>query len=130
MFELDPILKKDTIELADWSLSKLLLMNDSQYPWFILVPKVAGVTEIIDLNEAQRETLMAESCRLATLLKEVFKPKKLNIAALGNVVSQLHVHHVARYETDKAWPAPIWGVHPVVPYTEQQLEQLMKLSQW
>ena len=123
-FSLAPELQRDCIELADWPLCKVLLMNDSQYPWFILVPRVADVKEIIDLSEELQITLLQESGKLSKLLQQVFSPDKLNIAALGNMVPQLHVHHIARFTTDPAWPAPIWGKLPTVPYSDEQIEQL------
>ncbi|WP_105188358.1 HIT domain-containing protein [Pseudoalteromonas sp. T1lg48] len=129
MFSLAPELQKDCIELADWPLCKLLLMNDSQYPWFILVPRKEGVTEIIDLTEQEQLMLMQESARLSQLLKSVFNPDKLNIAALGNMVPQLHIHHIARYRTDIAWPRPVWGLHPSKPYSEQQIAELKQALQ-
>lgn len=123
-FSLAPELQRDCIELADWPLCKVLLMNDSQYPWFILVPRVAGVKEIIDLSEELQITFLQESGKLSKLLQQVFSPDKLNVAALGNMVPQLHVHHIARFTTDSAWPAPIWGKLPAVPYSDEQIEQL------
>ena len=123
-FSLAPELQRDCIELADWPLCKVLLMNDSQYPWFILVPRIAGVKEIIDLSEELQITLLQESSKLSKLLQQVFKPDKLNVAALGNMVPQLHVHHIARFTTDAAWPTPIWGKLPAVPYTDEQIAVL------
>ena len=123
-FELAPELKRDCIELADWPLCKVLLLNDSLYPWFVLVPRQAGLKEIIDLSDADQIIYLKESAKLSKLLVEVFKPDKLNVAALGNVVSQLHIHHIARFTTDAAWPAPIWGKHPAKPYTDEQIQVL------
>ncbi|HEA15020.1 MAG: HIT domain-containing protein [Pseudoalteromonas prydzensis] len=123
-FSLAPELARDCIEVADWPLCKVLLMNDSQYPWFILVPRKAGLKEIIDLDDAEQLLLMKESAKLSLLLKEVFNPDKLNVAALGNMVPQLHIHHIARFKTDVAWPAPVWGKYPAVPYSEEQLTRL------
>jgi len=123
-FSLAPELQRDCIELADWPLCKVLLMNDSQYPWFILVPRVAGVKEIIDLSEELQITLLQESGKLSKLLQQVFNPDKLNVAALGNMVPQLHVHHIARLTTDAAWPTPIWGKLPAVPYSDEQIAAL------
>ncbi|RZD20587.1 HIT domain-containing protein [Pseudoalteromonas sp. MEBiC 03485] len=123
-FSLAPELQRDCIELADWPLCKVLLMNDSQYPWFILVPRVAGVKEIIDLSEELQITLLQESGKLSKLLQQVFNPDKLNVAALGNMVPQLHVHHIARYTADAAWPTPVWGKLPAVPYTDEQISAL------
>ena len=123
-FELAPELAGDCIELADWPLCKVLLMNDSLYPWFVLVPRKAGLKEIIDLSEADQIIYLKESAKLSKLLIEIFKPDRLNVAALGNVVSQLHIHHIARFTTDAAWPAPIWGKHPAKPYTDEQIQAL------
>lgn len=124
MFTLAPELERDCIELADWPLCKVLLMNDSQYPWFILVPRKEGLKEIIDLSEHEQVTLTQESAKLSCMLKTVFKPHKLNVAALGNMVPQLHIHHIARFEDDPAWPKPVWGVNPSVPYTDEQIEKI------
>ena len=123
-FSLAPELQRDCIELADWPLCKVLLMNDSQYHWFILVPRVADVKEIIDLSEELQITLLQESGKLSKLLQQVFNPDKLNVAALGNMVPQLHVHHIARFTTDAAWPTPIWGKLPAVPYSDEQIAAL------
>ncbi|OCQ20675.1 histidine triad (HIT) protein [Pseudoalteromonas luteoviolacea] len=125
-FELAPELQRDCIELANWPLCKVLLMNDSQYPWFILVPTVPGLREIIDLDEQQQTQFWQESKQLSELLMSVFTPHKLNVAALGNMVPQLHVHHIARFEDDAAWPKPVWGVNPAKAYTEAQLAELKK----
>ncbi|MEL0641667.1 HIT domain-containing protein [Pseudoalteromonas aliena] len=129
-FKLAPELKRDCIELADWPLCKVLLLNDSQYPWFVLVPRQANLREIIDLSEDDQIVYLKESARLSKLLMDVFKPDKLNIAALGNMVPQLHIHHIARFTSDSAWPAPIWGKHPAVPYTEPQIVELKKALQF
>ncbi|HDZ56255.1 MAG TPA: HIT domain-containing protein [Pseudomonas xinjiangensis] len=118
MFELHPQLAKDGILVGDFRLSRLLLINDKQYPWFVLVPRRPGMTEIFQLDEVDRVQLLKESCLLAQVMTTVFATQKLNIAALGNMVSQLHVHHIARYPSDPAWPAPVWGKAPAVPYSE------------
>ncbi|WP_250658589.1 HIT domain-containing protein [Alkalimarinus coralli] len=132
-FRLDDRLKNDTIKLAEWPLSDVLLMNDSQYPWVILVPRRQGATEIYQLAEADQFQLLRESTYLGQRLMVLFSGDKLNIAALGNVVSQLHIHHVVRFEGDIAWPAPVWGKHPVTPYSEEalkkQLEVLAEIQQ-
>ena len=117
---LHPRLKQDCIMIGRFPLSHLLLMNDSQYPWFILVPERDGISEIYQLAENDREQLQRESCWLAEAMVELFRPDKLNIAAIGNLVPQLHIHHVARYQIDIAWPAPIWGKFAAVPYVEQE----------
>ncbi|MCF7501586.1 HIT domain-containing protein [Pseudoalteromonas sp. L1] len=123
-FSLAKELQRDCIELADWPLCKVLLMNDSQYPWFILVPREAGVKEIIDLSEQQQIMLLQESAKLSKLLQQVFSPDKLNVAALGNMVPQLHIHHIARFKSDAAWPAPVWGKLPAIPYSDKQISAL------
>lgn len=117
-FELHPRLRQDCLDVGCFALSTLLLMNDRQYPWFILVPRWAGISEIYQLPEDDRLQLMRESCALSDALAAVYRPDKLNVAAIGNLVPQLHVHHVARYKTDIAWPAPIWGKFDPLPYDE------------
>jgi len=128
-FNLHPQLVQDCYELADLPLCKLLLCNDSAYPWFILVPKVNDITDIYQLDWQQQQQLLNESSLLSELLMQVFNGDKMNVAALGNVVEQLHVHHVVRYKTDISWPKPIWGQQPFTPYTDDELaslkEQLM-----
>ena len=121
MFALDPRLQNDTVLLGAFPLSTLLLMNDRTYPWLILVPQRAGVREIYELADADRRQLLDESCHLAKTLAALYRPDKLNIAALGNVVPQLHIHHVVRYQGDPAWPAPVWGKAPPVPYNPAEL---------
>lgn len=123
-FQLAPELVRDCIELADWPLCKLLLLNDSQYPWFILVPRVSGMREIIDLSAEQQQLFWQESAQLSHLIKAVFNPHKLNVAALGNMVPQLHVHHIARFEHDATWPKPVWGQLPPIPYSDQQIAEI------
>ena len=121
MFVLHPQLAADTISIGRFELSQLLLMNDNQFPWFILVPQREGVTELFQLDQADRDQFMRESCWLSEALKDGFAAHKINVAALGNMVSQLHVHHLARYRDDPAWPAPVWGKLPAVAYTQAQL---------
>ena len=124
MCDLDPRLRHDTIVLGSFPLSLLLLMNDRTYPWLILVPQRAGIHEIYQLNPADQQQLLRESSHLAAVLAAHFHPDKLNIAALGNVVPQLHLHHVVRYQSDPAWPAPVWGKTPPVPYHPGQVAAL------
>ena len=120
-YELDPQLAADTQPLASLELSELRLMDDANYPWLVLVPRVPGARELIDLEAAQRRQLTDEIDLAARLLRDVFRPFKLNIAALGNLVPQLHVHVIARYEGDPAWPAPVWGRVAARPYTPEEL---------
>ncbi|MAY43355.1 MULTISPECIES: HIT domain-containing protein [unclassified Neptuniibacter] len=121
-FELHPQLAADCIVLGDFPVSRLLLLNDSNYPWFVLVPRRAGATEIYHLSDEEQCILMKESSFLASNLADIFAAKKMNVASLGNMVPQLHIHHIVRYETDKAWPAPVWGKVPAVPYSEKEIE--------
>lgn len=124
MFTLDQRLQQDTVTLGHFSLSLLLLMNDSTYPWFILVPQREGIREIHELPPAEQQQLLKESSHLAETLATLFCPDKLNIAALGNLVPQLHLHHVVRFRNDPAWPAPVWGKTPAVHYRPEQVEAL------
>ncbi len=126
MFELHPQLAADCIELGRFQLCRLLLMNDANYPWCILVPERAGVSEVHELQAEDRLLLLDESCTLAAGMAQAFAADKMNVAALGNVVAQLHVHHIARYRTDPAWPAPVWGKVPARPYAEAELSGVME----
>jgi len=121
-FNLDPQLQNDTVCLGEFELCEVLLSRDANYPWCILVPKRSGKTEIHHLALADREQLIRESCQLAEVMADLFVPDKMNVAALGNIVAQLHVHHVARFKDDAAWPNPIWGVCPAIPYSDQELQ--------
>ncbi|MFC0118105.1 HIT domain-containing protein [Pseudoalteromonas xiamenensis] len=123
-FELAPELQRDCIFLTDWPLCRVLLLNDSQYPWFVLVPRVVGAREIIDLSEQEQLQFWQESASLSKLIMSVFSPDKLNVAALGNMVPQLHVHHIARFKEDIAWPKPVWGLFPTKPYSQEQITAL------
>jgi diadenosine tetraphosphate (Ap4A) HIT family hydrolase len=125
MFTLDKTLQQDCIVLGEFPLSLLLLMNDRNFPWFILVPKRAGIQEIFQLCSEDQHQLLDESTLLASTLAKLFNADKMNIAALGNVVKQLHVHHVVRYESDPVWPAPIWGKIPAQPYESTAMTALI-----
>jgi diadenosine tetraphosphate (Ap4A) HIT family hydrolase len=124
VFTLHPQLANDGIELAEFPLCKLLLCNDSAYPWFILVPKVADISEIYQLDWQQQQQLLNESSLLSELLMQVFGGDKMNVAALGNVVEQLHVHHVVRFKDDAQWPKPIWGQQALTAYTDEAIVAL------
>ncbi len=115
-FLLDPQLAADTQLVGHLALCRVLLMNDARYPWLILVPEQAGLAEIIDLGEADREQLMREIATASKALQQLYNPDKLNIGALGNRVRQLHVHVLARFVSDEAWPGPVWGVGVAQPY--------------
>lgn len=123
MAKLHPQLENDCLLIGQFPLCRLLLMKDANYPWLILVPDREGVTEIHQLEEADRQQLMRESTHLSQFLEKEFKADKINIAALGNMVPQLHIHHIVRYRDDIAWPAPVWGAHPPKAYTEEALAE-------
>jgi len=127
MFELHPQLRKDCIVLPRLELCHLLLMNDANYPWFILVPDRENISEIYQLSQVNQQQLMVESSRLGEFLVENFSADKLNIAALGNVVPQLHIHHIVRYKNDTSWPKPVWGQHPAQAYTPDKLDEIRRL---
>jgi diadenosine tetraphosphate (Ap4A) HIT family hydrolase len=127
-FDLHPQLAKDGLFLADWPLCRVLRMNDRTYPWLILVPRLAGAREIVDLSEADQQTLMGEIARASAALKRLRRPHKLNVAALGNMVPQLHVHVIGRNENDPAWPKPVWGVVAANPFPP--LEAEMEIAAW
>lgn len=121
MFEIHPQLQTDTYIIGKFSLSWVLLHKDATYPWVILVPAREDMREIHHLDSDDQIALIRESSHLSEVMVDIFAPKKLNIGAIGNIVSQLHLHHVARYETDPAWPKPIWGLMPPRAYTEELL---------
>jgi diadenosine tetraphosphate (Ap4A) HIT family hydrolase len=123
-WSLHPQLARDTRNLVDLALSRVLLMNDANYPWVILVPRRPDITELIDLAETEQAQLMTETTRIAHALRAVTACHKLNIAALGNAVPQLHVHVIARFRNDPAWPKPVWGVAPPRPYQGDQAATL------
>ncbi|MBL6664584.1 MAG: HIT family protein [Rickettsiales bacterium] len=125
MFTLDIQLKKDCFLLKDLSLSQLLLMNDQNYYWFILVPKKENLVELIDLDFTDQQTLLEEINQLSKILKEEFLCDKINIATLGNVVKQLHIHIVGRFNNDISFPKPIWGLAPAKPYKEEDANNLI-----
>lgn len=119
-FQLHPQLAADSVVLADGPLSRLLLLQDARYPWFVLVPRRAGIREIYELDDADQARLLAESVQLGRAAMAAFGGDKLNVAALGNLVPQLHLHHIVRYTGDAAWPGPVWGRHPALPYSPAQ----------
>jgi diadenosine tetraphosphate (Ap4A) HIT family hydrolase len=124
-FALDPQLAHDTLVIGDLPLSRVLLMNDANFPWLIIVPRRAGTAEVFDLTPADQMRLMAEIARVGELLKEVTGCDKINTAAIGNIVPQLHVHIIARSRSDAAWPRPAWGALPACPYDEAARECLL-----
>jgi diadenosine tetraphosphate (Ap4A) HIT family hydrolase len=124
-WSLHPQLAKDTIDIGDLPLSRVLVIKDANYPWLLLVPRREGAVEIIDLDEVAQAQLMTETTRVSRALKEITKCDKLNVAALGNVVPQLHVHIIARRTSDVAWPRPVWGVAPPVPHDAQEVQHFI-----
>jgi diadenosine tetraphosphate (Ap4A) HIT family hydrolase len=128
-FVLHPQLKKDTIFLGSLELSEILLMNDSRYPWIILVPRIENAVDMTNLSETERKVFVEEINVVADAIKKQYQPDRINIAMLGNVVPQLHCHIIARFETDFAWSKPVWGTGDAVHYTKEQQEKSISLFQ-
>lgn len=124
-FQLDARLATDTLFVAEWSLCRVLLMDDAQFPWLVLVPRREALVELDDLVERDREQLMHEITRAMKVLRGVVECDKLNVGALGNIVRQLHVHVVARREGDAAWPGPVWGHGPAHHYLPEARDKLL-----
>lgn len=129
MFELHPRLAQDSAVIGEFDLSLLLLSRDANYPWCILVPKREDIYEIHHLTEEEQLQLIRESCRLSEVMTSLFDADKMNVAALGNVVRQLHVHHIARFTDDPAWPQPIWGKLPAKEYYPAEFAERVKRLQ-
>lgn len=125
MFELHEALARDCAFVGDLALCRLLLMNDKQYPWLILVPRRAEMREICDLSGDDQLQYLQESNLCSAILRSEFGAEKLNIAALGNMVPQLHIHHIARFSSDPAWPKPVWGQLPAKPYPTDELQSVV-----
>lgn len=123
MFSLHPTLAQDSFLIGDFPLSQCRLINDMQYPWVILVPRVAGVSELYELSPADQEQFLRESSWVSRQLSRIFRADKMNVAALGNKVPQLHFHHIVRYQNDASWPNPVWG-QPAIPYTNDILQRM------
>lgn len=124
MFVLDSRLQQDSLVLGEFALCQLLLSKDANYPWFILVPKRAGISEVFELDAAEQQQLWQETIGLAEALKASYSADKMNVATLGNVVSQLHMHVIVRQRDDTAWPAPVWGKCPAAAYTDDQVQAI------
>lgn len=124
-FQLHQQLAADTVHIRDLPASALLLMNDSRFLWLILVPRAPGLVELTDLSDADRLQVWHEIDIVARILKAEFRADKLNVAALGNVVPQLHIHIIARQHNDAAWPRPVWGVGAVEPYALDRVDALL-----
>ena len=124
-FLLHPQLEADTIEVLRLPLSVVRLMNDRTWPWLVLVPEREEVTELFELDADDRALFVEEVALASTVLRDLFQPHKINVAALGNQVSQLHCHVIARFHHDPAWPRPIWGVQPPIPYETHEQDTLV-----
>lgn len=124
-FALHPMLARDTAEVARLPLCRVLLLKDRRFPWLILVPERDSMRDIDELSPADRALLIEEIAAASGALRQLFQPDKLNVGALGNIVPQLHVHVIARFETDAAWPGPVWGSGAAEPYTESDLEETL-----
>ena len=125
-FTLDPRLEADTLQVTDLALCRVLLMNDSRYPWLILVPRQHDLREFHDLAGENRLRLMSEITLTTKMLERSHRPDKLNVGALGNIVNQLHIHVLGRFDGDPAWPGPVWGVGKPVAYDEKQADTLVR----
>lgn len=125
-FTLNEKMAADTKFLVQWNLCQVLLMNDRTYPWLILVPAISGLRDFTDVPRDRWPALMDEIDRASRALRKLHNPYKMNVAALGNVVEQLHVHVIARQKTDAAWPKPVWGVVPTQAYAPDELERTAK----
>lgn len=125
-YQLHPRLAADTFSLGETALCELRLMNDCTWPWVLLVPRRSGIREIYELTGSEQQQLLRESSALGQGLMSLFRGDKLNVAALGNMVPQLHLHHIVRHQVDPAWPGPVWGARPPVPYSDEQREQLLQ----
>lgn len=128
-FRLHERLAADTLSLGRSRLCEVRLMNDCTWPWVILVPSVPGIREIYELSEAQQQRLLAESSELSRRMMTLFEGDKMNVAALGNMVPQLHLHHIVRYQSDPAWPGPVWGKQAPVPYGERDRKTVFQKLQ-
>ena len=122
-FKLHPRLAADTHWVCDWPASAVLLMNDTRFPWLVLVPRVPDVVELFQLSAQQQQAVFREIVVLGETMQSLFGADKINTGALGNLVSQLHIHVIARFSDDCAWPGPVWGVGQVQPYAEPVLAQ-------
>ena len=120
-FDLDANIARDSVRLGRLPLSDVRLLRDARYPWVLLVPERASVREIHELSPEDRAQLIEESSAIARAMQEALSADKMNVAALGNMVPQLHLHHVARFEGDDAWPGAIWGAHPALAYSAEAL---------
>ena len=128
-FILNETLTDDTVPVTSWPRCRVLLMNDSRYPWLVLVPAQPNIKEIYELSLGDQSQLMSELCRASLALSNLLSPDKINIGALGNIVPQLHIQVIARFRTDAAWPQAAWGTHRPTLYQTQALKETQKKFQ-
>jgi diadenosine tetraphosphate (Ap4A) HIT family hydrolase len=126
-FQLHERLAADTIDLGRSKLCEVRLMNDRTWPWILLVPALADIREVYELSETQQQRLMIESSTLSRTMMALFSGDKMNVAALGNMVPQLHLHHIVRFVGDPAWPGPVWGKQPPEPYSDKEIADIRRL---
>lgn len=124
LFKVDPELETNSYFIADMELSKLYLKNDKENPWFVLIPRKSEVFELVDLTHEQQCMLMEEVTIVSEFLKSHYRPFKINIGALGNIVRQLHIHVLARYENDRAWPQALWGTVPKEIFEQVEIDNI------
>ena len=117
-FTLHQRLQEDTVEIVRLELSRVLLMDDSSFPWLVLVPQRQGVQEVYELSTGDRSVLIEEIAAASEIIQQLYSPDKINIGALGNLVPQLHIHVIGRFRTDRAWPGPVWGAGLAKPYAD------------
>lgn len=127
---LDEQLKKDSFPIVDLPLSNLRLLNDTRYPWLLLIPRVNDVSEIYDLDEQAQLLLTREIALSSEILTDLFMPTKINVGALGNIVRQLHIHVIARFDSDHTWPNPVWGIGDAIPYKDKELNERIEKLQY
>lgn len=125
-FRLHERLEADTVQVLDWPLSAVRLMNDRSWPWLILVPRRPGLREIHDLPTLDLALLVGEMAKASRVMSELCRPEKVNIGALGNMVPQLHIHVIGRFRDDPAWPGPVWSFRPPVPYRPDELDKTLE----
>jgi len=128
-FTLDPRLENDSVFICDWNLSHVRLHRNAAFPWLLLMPRRDGMRDIIDLSEPDQEEFLREIRFASQVMKKLYDPTKLNVANLGNIVSQLHVHVVARFDTDEAWPGPIWNSGVSKEYETDRLAATIQMLQ-
>ena len=124
-FDLDPRIESSTFPAGDLMLCRLCLMNDARFPWIILIPRRARLLEFLDLSPTERAIVMEEMTCVSRALKDHTKAEKMNVAAIGNIVPQLHIHVVARFASDAAWPGPVWGHGKAEAYAPGAAEALL-----